>query len=183
MAVDAQTLDALMILVCALALVILIALVAYTWIKWHQKQVQNLSSNERGPSEIEVMGVSRAAPYHGGYMNEATKNSPNLSGSRTFLGEDVLRQKPFPSVSQPPPPFKGNGVIYKTGVEGNAGDVAYLTNEPYNRARNETVDGVNAGHVAHNIDERDGRRRWSESTVRTGDSHNSEASHRKNTYL
>ncbi|XP_067032828.1 uncharacterized protein [Acropora muricata] len=183
MAVDAQTLDALMILVCALALVILIALVAYTWIIWHREQLQNLSSNERGPSEIEVVGVSRAAPYQGGYMNEATKNSPNLSGSRTFLGEEVLREKPFSNVSQPSPPFKSNGVIYKTGVERNAGDVAFHTIESYNRGRNETVDGIKGGHVAQNIDERDGRRRWSESTVRTGDSHNSEASHRKNTYL
>ena len=183
MAVDAQTLDALMILVCALALVSLIALVAYTWIKWHQKQVQNFPSNERGPSGIEVVGVSRAAPNHGGYMNEATRNSPNLSLSRTFLGEDVLQQKPFSNVSQPPPPFKTNSVIYNTGVERDARDVAIHTIGPYNRARKETVDRINAGHVVHNIDARDGNRRWSESTVRTGNSHDNEASHRKNTYL
>ena len=174
-----ETLDYMMILVCAVALVILLAFVVYTWIKWHRQQTQFLSSsNEQGPSGIELVGVTAAAPYQRGYVNKIQRDSPNLSGSRTFLGEDVLQQKPFSKGIQPVPQFQTKDVVFHADAERNPN--GSVTSSP--GLRNSTVDGIDAGHAPHNVDERV-EKRWSESTVRSSGSNETEVSHRKNTYL
>lgn len=191
MALDPEKLDALMILVCAVALVLLIGLVIYTWVKWHQKQIQLLASNEPGPAGIEVEGIKPAAHYQRGYLNEAGRNSPNLSGSRTFLNDDVLEQKPFPTDACPPPPFETKDVVYHANSERNpqkllAGHVAYNANAGsfhHDQVNNKTGDAIDSSHVVFNAEEPSRTRRWTQPTAQTGEENEVEVSHRKNTYL
>ena len=187
MALDPEKLDALMILVCVVALVLLVGLVIYTWVKWHQKQIQSLASNEPAPDGIEVVGIKPAAHYQRGYLNEAGRNSPNLSGSRTFLNDDVLKQKPFSKDAGPPPPFESKDVVYHANAERDsqkllAGDVAYNANaRSFDQVNNQTGDAIDSSHVVFNAEEPSRRRRWTEPTA--GEENEVEASHRKNTYL
>lgn len=181
-------LDSLMILVCAVALVILIALAIYTWVRWHRKQIA--ASFEAAPTGIEVTGVTPAANYQRGYLNDVGRDSPNLSGSRTFLHDDVLKQKAFPRDAKSPAQFESKDSVYHADAERNpkemmAGDVVFHANRPSIPGNNETVaaDKVDVGHVAYNVDETSGKRRWPESMARTSDSSEPEVSHRKNTYL
>ena len=190
MALDPGQVDALMILVCAVALVILIALIAYTWVKWHQRQLNPPAheSNEPAHHGIELTGVRPTAHYQKGYLNEVGRESPNLSGSRTFLNEDVLKQKPFHKHGNAPSDFQTKDVVYHADAERNphellAGDVVYHANGPFDRENNKTSDGVDVGHVVFNADEANGKRRWSESMTRAGESDKVEIAHRKNTYL
>ena len=189
MASDSRTLDYLMILVCAVALVILLAFVVYTWIKWHNQQEQFTPSNEQGPAEIELVGVSAAKSYQRGYLNEVGRDSQNLSGSRTFLGEDVFQQKPFSKGTQPAQTFQIKDVAHYGDVEHNPrvsmdSDVVVHSNGPLSRGiQNETLDGAHSFHAVHDVDKRVERRRWSESTARTGVSNEIDVSHKTNTYL
>ena len=189
MALDPEKLDALMILVCAVALVLLIGLVIYTWVKWHQKQIQSLAFNESGPPEIAVEGIKPAAHYQRGYLNEAGRNSSNLSGSRTFLNDDVLEQKPFLKDASPPPPFETKDVVYHANAERDpqkllAGDAAYNANaRSFGQVNNKTGDAIDSSHVVFNAEEPSRTRRWTEPKAQTGEENEVEVSHRKNTYL
>ena len=188
MALDPKTLDALIILVCVVALVILIGLVIYTWVKWHREQIQSLSSNEPAPAGIVVVGIKPAAHYQRGYLNEAGRNSPNLSGSRTFLNDEVLEQKPFPKDPYPPPPFETRDEVYLTNAERDpqnflAGDVAYNANGPFDQVNNKTSNAIDSSYVVFNAEEPNRRRRFTEPTAPMGEGNEVEVSHRKNTYL
>lgn len=188
MALDPAKLDALMILVCVFALIILVALIIYTWVKWHQRQLNLPASSEPTPPGIELTAVKPAVHFQKGYLNDIGRDSPNLSGSRTFLNEDVLKQKPFSKDGSIPPEFQSKDVVYHANAERSpnqmfAGDVVYHVNGPYDRDSNKTTSGVDVGHVVFNPEDASGKRRWSESMARTGDSDEGKVSHRKNTYL
>lgn len=185
----AETLDALMILVCVIALVILLAFVVYTWVKWHRQQTSS-ASNVPPPSSIEhSAGLRPVAHFQKGYLNEIGRESPNLSGSRTFLNEDVLKQKPYSENGSAPPEFQTKDVVYHVNAEHNpkelqSGDIVYHANGPYGSAKNiPAANAVDAGNVAIKYEEPSGKRRWSESATLSGDHEKVEVSHRKNTYL
>ena len=184
-----ETLDALMILVCAIALVILLAFVVYTWVKWHRQQT-SFASNVPPPSGIEhSAGLRPVAHFQKGYLNEIGRESPNLSGSRTFLNEDVLKQKPFSENGSAPPELQTKDVIQHINAEHNpreplmSGDIVHHANRYYGSAGNNTANEVDAGNVAIKYEEPSEKRRWSESAALTGDHENVQVSHRKNTYL
>ena len=184
----AETLDALMILVCVIALVILLAFVVYTWVKWHRQQTSS-ASNVPPPSSIEhSAGLRPVAHFQKGYLNEIGRESPNLSGSRTFLNEDVLKQKPFSENGSAPPELQTKDVIHHVNAEHNpkellSGDIVYHANRSYGSARNNTANEVDGGNVAIKYEEPNEKRRWSESAALSGDHEKVEVSHRKNTYL
>lgn len=171
-----ETLDALMILVCVIALVILLAFVVYTWVKWHRQQT-SFALNVPPPSGIEhSAGLRPVAHFQKGYLNEIGRESPNLSGSRTFLNEDVLKQKPFSENGSASPELQTKDVIQHINAEHNP-------NRYYGSAGNNTANEVDAGNVAIKYEEPSEKRRWSESAALTGDHEKVQVSHRKNTYL
>lgn len=193
MALDPKTLDSLMILVCAVALVSLVALIIYTWVKWHQRQLNPppSPSSEPHPLGIELTGMKPVTHFQKGYLNEVGRESPNLSGSRTFLNDDVLKQKPFPKDTTPPPEFQTKDVVYHANAERNpneplAGDIVYHANGPFDHHINTSApSGVDVGHVVYNANEPihgEKQRALSESMARTP-SDSDPVSHRKNTYL
>lgn len=190
MALD--NLSSLMILVCAVALVILVSLTVYTWYKWHMKEIQQAATPNQAASPELAVEMTSYTPHHPqehfqrGYLNVVGRDSPNLSGSRTFLNEDVLKQKPFTKDANPPSPaFESKDVVFHANAERNpdelkSSDVVFHANGPF--ADNKTANGIQAGHVVYNVEDTSGRRRWTESMV-PGEDEDKEVSHRKNTYL
>lgn len=190
MALD--NLSSLMILVCAVALVILVSLTVYTWYKWHMKEIQQAATPNQAASPELAVEMTSYTPHHPqehfqrGYLNVVGRDSPNLSGSRTFLNEDVLKHKPFPKDANPPSPaFESKDVVFHANAERNpdklkSSDVVFHANGPF--ADNKTANGIQAGHVVYNVEDTSGRRRWTESMVPEEDE-DKEVSHRKNTYL
>lgn len=182
-------LSSLMILVCVIALIILLSLVVFTWVKWHLREVRQ----PRAPIETATPAIEITSPNHPpahfqqGYLNTTGKDSPNLSGSRTFLNEDVLKQKPFPKDAGPVPEFQSKDVVFHANAERNpnelqSGDIVFHANGPF--ADNKTTNELQAGHLAYNnTDGTSVERRWTESMVPKEDEDDSDASHRKNTYL
>ena len=172
---EQNTLSSLMILVCAVALIILLSLVVYTWVKWHMNEVQQATTSNETPGvnpAIETTSFTSHYPqthFQQGYLNTAGRDSPNLSGSRTFLNEDVLKQKPFPKDANPPPPaFETEDVVYHANAERDpselkSGDIVFHANRPF--GDRQTTDGLQAGHVVYNTEKTNGRRRWTESMV------------------
>ena len=160
MALD--TLSSLMIVVCVVALIILLSLVAYTWVKWHRKEVQSqmqpVDQLLASPATEEIELTSRS-PQPLLQQGHVKVDSPNLSGSQTFLNDDVLKQKSFPKDGNGPA-FQSNDVVYHANAERNpdefqAGDIVLHAKEPFNK----TTDEVEAGHVAFNTEEMNGQRR------------------------
>ena len=172
-----ETLDSLMIVVCVIALIILLSLIAYTWVKWHKQEAQAQMQiiNQPPPPAFEVAKHQPYPPqghFQHGYLNEAGKESPNLSGSRTFLNDDVLKQKPYTKGGRAPE-FQSDKVVYHAISEKNpdtlqVGDIVFHAKGP--TAENGTADGVDAGHVVFNT---------ADESVRTRRA----SSHSKNTYL
>lgn len=186
MALD--TLSSLMILVCAVALVILVSLTVYTWYKWHMKEVQQAATSYQAASAELAVEMASYTPHHAqshfqrGYLNEAGRDSPNLSGSRTFLNDEVLKQKP----NLPPPAFESKDVVFHAHVERDpdelkSSDVVFHANGPF--ADNKTTNGIQTGQVVYNVEGTSGKRRWTESMVPGEDEDKREVSHRENTYL
>lgn len=186
MALD--TLSSFMILVCAVALVILVSLTVYTWYKWHMKEVQQAATPYQAASAELAIEMTSHTPHHPqshfqrGYLNTVGRDSPNLSGSRTFLSDEVLKQKP----NLPPPAFESKDVVFHANAERNpdelkSSDVVFHANGPF--AGNTTTDGIQAGQVVYNGEDTSGKRRWTESTVPAEDEDENDVSHRKNTYL
>ena len=187
MALD--TLSSLMLLVCAVALVILVSLAVYTWYKWHMKELEQQATSpyEVASAELPVEMTSYThhhpqSHFQKGYFNTAGRDSPNLSGSRTFLGDEVLKQKP----NSPPPAFESKDVIFHANAERhpdelNSGDIVFHANGPF--ADNKTTNGIEAGQVVYHAEDTSGKRRWTESMAPGEDEDEKEVSHRKNTYL
>lgn len=181
-------LSSLMILVCAVALVILVSLTVYTWYKWHMKEVQQPATPYQAAGAELAVEMTSYTPHHAqshfqkGYLNAAGSDSPNLSGSRTFLNDEVLKQKPNP----PPPAFESKDVVFHANVERNpdemkSSDIVFHANGPF--ADNKTTNGIQTGQVVYNLDGTSGKRRWTESLVPGEDEDERDVSHRKNTYL
>ncbi|XP_078361705.1 uncharacterized protein LOC144646056 [Oculina patagonica] len=189
-------LDSLMILACAVALIILLSLMVYTWYKWHVTEVKRAATSNESNESAEVdpaIEMTSYTPHHypnahfqHGYLNEVGRDSPNLSGSRTFLNEDVLKQKPFHKDAHPPPAFETKDVVYHADAERDpnvlkSGDIVFHANGPFDD--NKTTNGLQSSHVVYNTDDVSGKRRWTESMVPGEDEGADEVSHRKNTYL
>ena len=186
-------LSSVMIVVCVVALIILLSLVVYTWYKWHAKEVQRAAAPSEPTSVQPGIEITSYTPHHPhahfqhGYLNQVGRDSPNLSGSRTFLNEDVLKQKPFHKDANPPAPaFETKDVVYHANAERDpselrSGDIVFHANGPFDE--NKTTSGLQVGHVVYNNGEASGRRRWTESMVPGEDQDEDEVSHRKNTYL
>lgn len=176
-----ETLDSLMILVCVIALIILVSLIAYTWVKWHKQEAQAQMQiiNQPPPPAFQPGAELRPYPpqthFQQGYVNEMGKNSPNLSGSRTLLNDDVLKQKPYPKDGSAPE-FQSNDVVYNADSVKNpdalqAGDVVFHAKGPTAENKTADDDDVEAGHVVFNTGDESLRARPRIS------------SHSKNTYL
>ena len=181
-------LSSLMILVCAVALVILVSLTVYTWYKWHMKEEQQAAAPNQAASAELAVEMTSYTPHHPqshfqrGYLNVAGRDSPNLSGSRTFLNDEVLKQKPNP----PPPSFESKDVVFHANAERNpdvlrSSDIVFHANGPF--VDNKTTNGIQAGQVVYDVEDTSGKRRWTESIVPGDDEDEKEVSHRKNTYL
>jgi len=181
-------LSSLMILVCAVALVILVSLIVYTWYKWHTKEIQQAATPYQAASAelaFEMTSYTSDHPqshFQKGYLNTAGRDSPNLSGSRTFLNDEVLKQKPNP----PPPAFENRDVVFHANAERNpdelkSSDIVFHANGPF--ADNTTTNGIQAGQVVYNTEGTSGKRRWTKSMVPGEDEDEKDASHSKNTYL
>ena len=190
MALD--TLSSLMILVCVVALIILLSLIVYTWFKWHTKEVQQAAMSNESAGVDQAIEMTSYTPHHPqahfqhGYLNEVGKVSPNLSGSRTFLNEDVLKQKPYQKDAKPPPAFETKDVVYHADAERDpnelrTGDIVFHANGPFDD--NKTSNGLQVGHVVYNTENTSGKRRWTEPMVPGENEDGNEVSHRKNTYL
>ena len=186
MALD--TLSSLMILVCAVALVILVSLTVYTWYKWHMKEVQQAATPYQAASAELAVEMTSYTPHHPqshfqrGYLNAAGRDSPNLSGSRTFLGDEVLKQKPNP----PPSAFESKDVVFHANMEHNpdelkSSDIVFHGNGPF--AHNKTTHESQTSQVVYNVDGTSGKRRWTESMAPGEDVDEKDVSHRQNTYL
>lgn len=188
---ELDRLDSLMLLVCAVALVILISLAVYTWYKWHMKEVQQVASTSDQAAGAELaIEMASSAPHHAqshfqrGYLNVAGRDSPNLSGSRTLLNDEVLKQKPNP----PPSAFESKDIVFHANAgrdpdEMRSGDIVFHANGP--SADNKTTNGIQGGQLVYSVENTNGQRRWTASMVPGEDEvHDRDVSHHgTNTYL
>ena len=85
-----NTLDSLMITVTVLALVGLLSLAVYTWIKWRRKQLHLRWAREFTHTAAEPMELPT---YHRVTVPNDI-DSPNVSGSRRLLSEEVVPHPP-----------------------------------------------------------------------------------------
>ena len=116
-------LSAGMIFVAVLALVILLSLVVYTWVKWRRNEISKAANTGQSSQENGSVGPPTYAAYDAereksGFDNIASKmkSMESITGSRTILTEQGYKTGDivYNSSLHDPTVFRSSDVVYHT---------------------------------------------------------------------